>query len=99
MIKRTLVISLIIVAAATLAYAGPYLVCDPDPVAESYVVVLDNGEQIETPAPLRYDLANIDEGQHVVEVQAKNKWGVSSAVPLEFQKTLPVSPTNLRLGE
>lgn len=79
------------------AYANPFLTCDPHPNTTSYTIVFDNGEEEELPAPLMYDLAGIEEGVHVAQVRAKNVWGVSSIVPFEFTKALPLLPTNTRL--
>lgn len=97
--KKLLIIFAICLVICGQAFAAPFVVCDPDSTATSYIVILDSGEEIETPIPLHFDLSGIDEGSHIVEVRAKNIWGVSSAVPLEFTKALPQSPTNMRLDK
>ena len=94
---KKLLMVVFIISLSSITYANPFLVCDPDANTTSYVVVLDNGEEVETTAPLYYDLAGIAEGAHVVQVRAKNVWGVSSPVPFGFTKALPPSPTNMRL--
>jgi len=80
-----------------IANAAPFLVCDVDPIVTSYIVTLDNGEELEVPAPLHVDCSTITEGAHVYTVKAKNIWGESKSVPFEFTKALPVLPTNISL--
>ena len=75
----------------TLVHAAPFLVCDEDSNVTSYLVTLDSGEEVEVPAPLRFDLSGISEGEHVIEVKAKNVYGESAPVPFEFIKALPAS--------
>ena len=90
---------LIIMLLATPVFAAPYLVCDEDASVDSYLVSMDSGSDIETPAPLHFDLDGIDVGNHHIEVKAKNLWGVSSPSPLDFSKQLPGSPSGLGLQE
>jgi len=92
-------IVLFILVMAGIVSASPFLVCDVDPAATSYIIVMDSGDEIETPAPLHYDLVGINNGTHVVEVRAKNLWGESSSVPFEFTKELPGSPSNIELNQ
>lgn len=96
--KLLLIATLIIIFIGQMAIAAPFVICDPDASAEYYVIILDSGEAIETPAPLRYDLSGIETGDHIVEVRAANMWGQSAPVPLEFTKKLPESITGLGLG-
>ncbi|MDA3808643.1 MAG: hypothetical protein PF440_12120 [Thiomicrorhabdus sp.] len=94
-----LAISMVFWVCAYQVFAAPFIVCDVDPEATSYVVQLDSGQQVEVPAPLHYDLNGIEEGAHVAQVWAKNVWGLSeNASPLEFTKALPQSATNTRLS-
>ena len=92
-------IVLFILVMASVVSASPFLVCDVDEAATSYIVVMDSGDEIETPAPLHYDLVEITSGTHVVEVRAKNIWGVSSPSPFEFTKELPANPSNIELSQ
>ena len=95
--KKLIVLFILVIAG--IASASPFLVCDVDPAATSYIVVMDSGDEIETPAPLHYNLVDIANGTHVVEVRAKNIWGVSSPSPFEFTKGLPGSPSNIELNQ
>jgi len=88
---------LFIVASVNFVNASPFLVCDVDENTTSYLVTLNSGNEIETPAPLHYDLVGINEGDHVISVKAKNVWGMSNAVPFEFRKASPQSPSNIKL--
>lgn len=98
--KLLMIMSIFVITIGLLsgmAYANPFLTCDPHSNTTSYIVVLDNGTEVETPAPLYFDLAGIAEGAHVIQLRAKNVWGISSIVPFEFAKALPLLPTNTRL--
>jgi len=87
------------------AFAAPYLVCDPQTNVTSYIVTLD-GTETEVPAQdlgngtvrLHFDLASVTEGEHHVEVRAKNIWGVSDPVPFDFTKTLPALPSGFSIS-
>ena len=86
---KKLIIIMVLLMANT-AMASPFLVCDsPDPADEvtSYVITYKERE-IETLAPLHYDLQNIPEGDYNISVQAKNRDGVSVATPF-FSKEAP----------
>ncbi len=100
--KKELVLFIVltmVVWAAAIANASPFIICDVDSAATSYVVQLDSGQQVEVPAPLHFDLNGIEEGAHVAQVWAKNVWGLSvDSSPLEFTKALPQSATNTRLS-
>ena len=94
---KKLLLALAIVLYPCLATGAPFLVCDEDPNVDSYLVSLNGAPEVEVPAPLHFDLDGIAEGSHNVEVKAKNVWGVSSASPFDFVKSLP-SVTNIRLS-
>ncbi len=91
---------------AVTAYPAPFLVCDPQPASVThYVVSLDDNvtiveaQKLESgEVRLHFDLAGISEGQHHVEVKAKNMWGESEAVPFDFTKSLPVLPTGFSIS-
>lgn len=88
-----LVIIMSLILAGT-SFAEPFLTCDdPDPSENvtSYIVSMDGGTLVETPAPLHYDLGSLLSGAHAVDVQAKNIWGAgrSPADPFDFTKELP----------
>ena len=78
---------------AIVAHAAPFLVCDPSTDAESYVLILNDGAEIETPAPLHYDLSSLSPGTHVVKAYAvKGVWRSEASVPLEFTKPELLKP-------
>lgn len=72
--------------------ADPFLICDDPPAeeqVESYFISINGESNIETPAPLHYDLGDISDGKHSVQVRAKNVWGEGDFSPLVFTKGLP----------
>ena len=89
---------------STLAFADPFLVCDPQTNVTHYVVTID-GNTTEVLAfdlgngtvMLRYDLEGISAGTHNTELKAKNIWGESVAVPFVFVKAIPVAPGGTRI--
>ena len=89
-----------------LCYGAPFLVCDPQPNHITHYVVNMDGTETEVPAQdlgdgtvrLHYDLAGLSEGQHHVEVRAKNIWGVSDPAPFDFTKTSPVVPLGFSIS-
>ena len=95
--KRLFVV-LAIVFMASVAWSAPFLVCDVDENTTSYLVVMNDGAVVETPAPLHLDLATIPNGNYAVTVRAKNFWGVSPSVPFEFTKALPVIANGVGLS-
>ena len=84
---------------ASTAFAGPFLVCDPNSYATSYEISGDitANPQAESDGSLRYDLAGIEVKAHNIDVKSCNMWGCSTPVPFSFEKKLPASPTNTRL--
>jgi len=92
------VLFLPLMAWPAMARASPFLVCDPQPTATYYMVSLDNGPWVRTPAPLHYDLAGIAEGPHHIEVKAGNDAGDESApASLDFNKQFPVNPGKISI--
>lgn len=86
---------------ASVVTAQPFLVCDaPDSAEEvtGYVLTFNGGENIETPAPLHYDLAGLLDGTYTVAACAKNMWGVSDLSYLDFTKSLPSSPGDVKIS-
>lgn len=82
----------------TLAFAAPFLVCDPDTSTDTYIITWEDGSKTETPAPLHYDLKDIEVGKYPIQVNGKNIWGEGPAVPFSFTKEYPQSVTNLVLS-
>jgi len=90
----------------SIAHSAPFLVCDPQPNHITHYMVNMDGTETEVPAQdlgdgtvrLHYDLAGLSEGQHHVEVRAKNVWGVSDPAPFDFTKSSPVLPTGFSIS-
>jgi len=87
----------------SLAFAEPFLVCDPQTNVTHYVITGDIN--VTVPATdlgdgtvrLQYDLNGIAEGTVNLELKAKNIWGESVAVPFDFVKALPAVPGGTRI--
>lgn len=110
--KKTTLLGLLLLAALALAPATgatPYLVCDPPPAGDctdAYAVTLDGAAAVETPAPLRFDLAGLSVGTHNVTVRAvcaATVWTPrleSAPVPFAFARpsagAAPAGPSRLR---
>ena len=95
-----LILAVSLIFASTV-WANPFLVCDPQPDTDEFVVVIDGVQTIvpyqetviggDTVVVLA-DLAGIEDGNHTVSVKAKNIWGESSPSPFLFSKILPSVP-------
>ncbi|OYT14772.1 MAG: hypothetical protein B7C24_16610 [Bacteroidetes bacterium 4572_77] len=84
--KKFILAALFICICSTVS-AQPFLVCDPQPNVDSYKLVLNDGSEIETPAPLHYDLSGLEPGQYVVTAKAiQGVWASLPSVPLDFTK-------------
>lgn len=91
---------------ATMVCAAPFLVCDPQNDATSYIVIINGIEeevQYNEDGPdgsvLLKDLGSTPDGNYTVAVKAKNIWGQSIAVPFDFVKALPGVPSGVALHE
>ena len=81
--------------------AGPFLICDPNPTAETYLIegsITASNIIAEGDGSIKYDLAGIAEGLFNIQVSACNLWGCSTPVPFSFTKALPQSSTGMRLN-
>lgn len=99
--KKLFLTIVFVLFLACVAWSQPFLVCDaPDPAEEvaSYILIFNGGENIETPAPLHYDLAGLPDGTYTVAACAKNMWGVSDLSYLDFIKSLPSSPGDVKIS-
>jgi len=107
---KRLILVLAIILMASSAWASPFLVCDCQDNVEQYVLIFDEGTPIMVDAVatdctgaqkrLSFDVAPLAlaDGQHTVEGAAKNIWGSSAYVPLDFNKAVPVSGTGIGLS-
>lgn len=106
MLKKILLMLCCSLLFVSLAIAAPFLVCDPQTKATSYMISLDGSEPQEVPAQdmgdnttrVHYDLADLLDGNHTGTVAAKNMWGESGPVPFGFNKTVPDLPSVLTLS-
>jgi hypothetical protein len=86
---------------ATSALAAPFLVCDTDSEATSYVYVevatsgihpgcgisqVEGKEEVVVAAPLYYDLSSLTRGTHHWCVKARNDSGDSDYVPYQITR-------------
>lgn len=108
--KRFIIILGVIVLTlwAFKAWASPFLVCAPtDQEVTHYLLKWDGAAEAEqvaafacedTKVMLKYDLMNLSDGNHYVEVAAKNIWDQSAYVPFDFTKGAPNEPTGIGLS-
>ena len=100
---KTLILILMLVLFPVFCFAAPFLVCDPQAGVNKYILEINTVEMPELAAEpdgsIRYDLAGIAEGDFIVRLKAGNIWGWSQySDPLDFTKTLPQTPLNLRVS-
>ena len=95
--KKSIFLAIALLVFSVQAWAAPYLVCDPDStgVTKEYVLSFDGGPEISTSHPLHYDVGDLEDGDHQVQVKAKNVWGESVPVSFDFTKGVPGQPTNI----
>ena len=91
---KKLLLVLFILCFAGFASAAPFLVCDdPGEELDSYTLVLNDGSEISTPAPLHYNLESLEPGQYVVTAKAvKGVWKSEPSDPLDFTKPSLLQP-------
>ena len=83
-----------------LAYASPFLICDPQVGVERYEITGWTPSTITAQADgsLRMDVASAVTGTtYTMAIAACNVWGCSTTVPFVLQKQLPSAPSQLRL--
>ena len=96
---RNLLSILILVLWASVASAGPMLVCDPDPNCETYNVYVDDVLIAEDlPAPLNYDLEGMEPGTFAFDAECCNYWGCEMTVDPYISLDGPGIPLNLGMG-
>ena len=84
-------------------FAAPFLVCDdPTEQVQYYIVTIDDGEKVQSFAPLHFDLSGLSEGSHIIKIKAVTIYGLESAeATFKFEasaKILPWPPTGLTLS-
>ena len=101
--KKLLFLTLMALLVPVLAFANPFLVCDPQDGVTMYDMET-NGTVTEdfTAEPdgsAKIDLAGLADGEYTVRLRAKNEWGVSNwSDPLAFTKAVPMAPMGLRVS-
>jgi len=94
---RILLIIIALFLGNTLAFAAPFLVCDPQAGIE-YYTVLQDGAEIATDVPaqpdgsLRYDMEGIIPGEYEFNAKACNVWGCSEVAVDPTQSPAPSQP-------
>ena len=93
-------LSIIFVLFATVAFATPFLVSDPQSGVTSYQITgwSETNVVAQADGSLRMDVADAVQGTtYNLTIAACNVWGCSTTVPFVLQKQLPVVPSQLRL--
>jgi len=105
--QKILIISCLLfgLVIASPVMAAPFLVSDPNPGAETAVIIINDQEVGEfdclADGSIHVDLAqfNLPDGEHTYKAYAKNVWGQSSVSdPFVNVKIVPASFTGLSLS-
>jgi len=105
--KKILIILTVLFLTADMAFASPFLICTPVTDAESYLVKIDGAaDPVEVPGyqtqdgkiMIHWDLFEFANGNHHLEVAAKNMWGQSEYVPFDFTKQVAGNPLGIGLS-
>ena len=109
-IMKTFLITLCILAMATIAWSSPFLICDCQDNVEQYILIFDGGTPIISDAVstdctgdqkrCSFDVGplGLTDGTHHIEGAAKNIWEESAYVPFDFNKAVPSSGTGIGLS-
>lgn len=81
-----------------MAWSAPFLVCDPNPGAEKYVLEVDGVEQAEAACladgSFKHDMSFWAGGNHTLRAKAGNVWGWSIySDPFNFNADAPGVPS------
>ena len=97
---KTFIAFSIIFLTATMAFATPFLVSDPQSGVTSYQLTgwSETNVTAQADGSLRMDVGSAVQGTtYNLTVAACNIWGCSTTVPFVLQKQLPSAPSQLRL--
>jgi len=92
---------LILLLSASVTFAGPFLVCDPNSDTDTYEVYKDGvllaaNIPAQSDGSLKYDLVSVSPGQYTWTAKACNIWGCSDqSNPYTSPQATP-KPSNLR---
>lgn len=94
---KTLLVIIGLLSYNTLAFAAPFLICDPQADVEKYEVYQDGVEiatdvQAQPDGSLRYDLIDITPGSYEFNAKACDVWGCSALSANPTQSPAPSSP-------
>ena len=96
---KSILVFLLMVLMATTAFAGPWLVCDPDTACETYNVYADGViMQAGVSAPLAYDLVTSPLGGIAYTAECCNVEGCSAQSDPYISLGIPGVPSNLRMS-
>ena len=105
--KKFLVAVAIVLFMSTVAFAEPFLTCDPQPDYDvsHYIITGDISVTVQAiPAPkqtgfvvLWYDLKDLPVGEYKINVVAQGDAWPSDPTPFTFTKSLVVAPKSLRI--
>ena len=99
---RILLTLLLIATSSSLAFAGPFVVCDPQAEVVAYVVEFDGDEYEISALPdgsARFDVTDLEMGPHKIRMRAGNIYGDWSewSAPFDFQRAGITPPSGIRL--
>ena len=105
--KKLFAVLFLAVLVPGLAWASPFVVCDPYPAAslqpDGFAVSVDGGAVVESPAQavtggvrLYYDVSTVNSGTHTMRVKAYKLdavWGRLESTEAVFTFSRPASPS------
>ena len=111
MIKQFIFCVLSVIVGYSVSYASPYAVTGefPTDAVTTCKFVLNGGTSVsvaptavstdDTKSYCSFDVVSSVNGNNVVAVTYTNLWGSSAAVPFSYAKTLPPTPSGIKLRE
>ena len=96
---KSVLLAMAMVLVVSSAWAAPFLACDDADIAnvDSYIIEVD-GVEYEAAFPMKYDLAGIVDGDHIIRAKAVNLWGQSDwSDPFEFSSGAAATPVGFGL--
>lgn len=108
---KKIIYSLFFILIATPVFAGPFAVTGefPTDAVSSCKFTLNGGTSVSvvptasatdaTKSYCSFDVISSVNGNNVISVTYTNLWGSSAAVPFSYAKTLPPTPSGIKLKE
>ena len=99
---RILLTLLLIATSSSLAFAAPFVVCDPQDGVMAYVLEFDGKEYEGEALPdgsAKFDIGYTETGPHKVRLKAVNVFGDWSewSDPFDFQRDIITKPSGIGL--